>query len=198
MTPDIHVLIQAEVDGQNTPEASRQLADLCREDTQVQQELSIANAVARALDKLSDARVPDGFAANVMEALPDSPSWSRHRAPVRAPQRASIRLNRQPWMQLAYGMVVGVFVTFAVMTVLQPDTAPIEGASGTMIAPDSPSVTETVEIGDGNQLDITIQQEADRILAHIDGTIADGVVPSLVIDLPEGERVVIPLIQPGS
>ena len=36
MTEDIHALIQAEIDGQNTPEASQQLADMCQADPVIQ------------------------------------------------------------------------------------------------------------------------------------------------------------------
>lgn len=192
MTNDILDMIQAEVDGQNSPEASIKLAELCRQDAAIRSELDAALSVGKALDTLSDARLPDGFSSRVMNALPDQPSWAVNRRP--APARSSIRLARRPWLNLAYGLVVGVFVTFAVMTSIQPETGAIEGVSGTMMTMDSdPVIEQSVTIDDVHSVDVTVWEDAMGISARIEGGLPENSLPSIVIEAADGKQIIIPI-----
>lgn len=195
MTNEIADMIQAEVDGQNSPETSNMLADLCRQDPAVQKELDEARAIGKALDTLSDARLPDGFAARVMDALPDEPAWARYRRPAPAPARTSIRMSRRPWINLAYGLVVGVFVTFAAMTTLRPGTGAMDGVSGTMMDTDSDPVFEqSVAIEEDHIVDVTIWKDETGISTRIEGELPEGSIPSIVIELADGSQVTIPIV----
>lgn len=198
MTQEIIELIQAEIDGQNTPEASQRLTELCQSDESVRHEFAAAKAVGHALDHLSDARLPDGFAGRVMASLPENPSWARHRAPARpAHSRSILRLPSRPLINLAYGLVVGVFVTVATMSVLDAEPVSIEGASGTMLADDGDVVTrETVSLGTTGEVSIETTAEEDIISVRIEGVLPEGTVPSIVFQTVDGERVSVPLIRP--
>ena len=198
MTQEIIELIQAEIDGQNTPEASQRLTELCQTDETVRQEFNSAQAVGRALDHLSDARLPDGFAGRVMASLPENPSWARHRAPARpARSRSMLRLPSRPLINLAYGLVVGVFVTVATMSVLDTEPVAIEGASGTMLAEDGHDVVrDIVPLGTSDEVRIETTTGSDIISVRIEGVIPDGTIPSIVFQTADGERVSVPLIRP--
>lgn len=202
MTNDIIEMIQAEVDGQNAPDVSSRLAELSRQDPEIRKELDAALAVGKALDTLSDAQVPEGFAARIMDALPDEPAWARHRHV--APDRTAVRsarpagiFTRRPLLNLAYGLVVGVFVTVAAMSVLRPDPASIEGASGTMMMmDDAPVFKEIIEIDGDHSVEVSIWDDEAGLTTRIDGSIPDDATTSIVIALPDGRQVTIPVSTP--
>ncbi len=197
MTQDIITLIQAEVDGQNTSSDSQKLAELCRQDPAIQTELDAAMAVGRALNHLSDARLPDGFSSRVMNALPDEPAWARSHVQQQAPARPAIKLWARPWANLAYGLVVGAFVMFAAMSVLQPDAVPIEGVSGSMITPDiNPDIEETVTLDDSHAVDVSIWNDDSGITAQLVGSMPAGSSAAIIINLPNGDSISIPINRP--
>jgi hypothetical protein len=156
-----------------------------------------ARAIGNALDTLSDARLPDGFAARVMSSLPDEPAWARHRRQAPAPARSSIRMSRRPWINLAYGLVVGVFVTFAAMSTLQPDSDAIEGVGGTMMNADAdPVIEQSITIEDNHIVDVTVWEDESGISTRIEGDLPEGSIPSIIIELVDGRQVTIPIHQP--
>ena len=68
--------------------------------------------------------------------------------------------------------------------------------SGTDAAPPCYVLTQ----GNGGAIAIAfeVDERADlETIARIDGAILEGIVPSLVIEIPEGENVIIPLIRPA-
>lgn len=197
MNPEILELIQSEIDGQNSPSESSRLAQLCMANPAIQRELEAARAVGRALNTLSDARLPDGFAARVMDALPDQPAWARNRAPVRQPVRRKAGVFSRPWLNLAYGMVIGVFVTFAAMSTLQPGTDPVIGIEGTMAAagPDA-VVKEHIDLGPGVSVRVSTLSEDKAVSVRIEGAIPNGITPSIIFERPSGETVIVPIILP--
>lgn len=197
MTNDILEMIQAEIDGQNSPEASNKLAERCRLDPAVQKEMDEARAIANALDTLSDARLPDGFSARVMNSLPDEPAWARHRRQAPASARSSIRMSRRPWLNLAYGLVVGVFVTFAAMSTLQPDRGAIEGMGGTMMITDAhPVIERSIAIADDHIVEVSVWEDESGISTRIEGELPEGSTPSIIIELVDGRQVTIPIHKP--
>lgn len=202
MTNDIIEMIQAEVDGQNPPEVSSRLAELSRQDPDIRKELDAALAVGKALDTLSDAQVPDGFAARIMDALPDEPAWARNRrvAPDRSaarPARTSGIFSRRPLLNLAYGLVVGVFVTFAAMSALQPDPASFEGVSGTMMSSDdAPIFQDDILIDDDHEVEVTIWEDEAGLTTRIEGSIPGDAMTSLTVALPDGRQISIPVSAP--
>ncbi|MDA0875168.1 MAG: hypothetical protein O3C45_08940 [Bacteroidetes bacterium] len=200
MNPAILELIQTEIDGQNTPSESSRLADLCRQDPAIQRELDAARAIGRALDTLSDARLPDGFTARVMDALPDEPAWARHRAPSRAPSRAPIRSSvgifSRPWVNLAYGVVVGVFVTFAAMSTLDSESS-LTGVSGSMgAAGGDPVISETVTLSPDATIGVQAVIEGEVLTVRINGILPDGTLPSIVFEQADGSIVTVPIHLP--
>lgn len=197
MNPEILELIQTEIDGQNSPSESSRLADLCVADPAIQRELDAARAIGRALDTLSDARLPDGFTARVMDALPDEPAWARNRAPVRQPVRFKTGVFSRPWLNLAYGMVVGVFVTFAAMSTLEAGPDPITGIEGTMASAGADAIVkEHVDLGPGVSVSVSTLVEEKAVSVRIDGAIPSGITPSIVFEQPSGETIVVPIILP--
>jgi anti-sigma factor RsiW len=197
MNPEILELIQTEIDGQNSPSESSRLAQLCMANPAIQRELDAARAIGRALDTLSDARLPDGFTARVMDALPDEPAWARHRAPSRQPVRSSVGIFSRPWLNLAYGMVVGVFVTFAAMSTLDSGQDPVIGIEGTMAAAGADAVVkEHIDLGPGVSVSVSTLVEEEAVSVRIEGAIPPGIAPSIVFEQPSGESVIVPIIQP--
>lgn len=197
MNPEILELIQTEIDGQNSPSESSRLAQLCMANPAIQRELDAARAIGRALDTLSDARLPDGFTSRVMDALPDEPAWAQNRAPSRQPVRSTAGIFSRPWLNLAYGMVVGVFVTFAAMSTLESGPDPVIGIEGTMAAAGADAIVkEHIDLGPGVSVSVSTLVEEEAVSVRIEGVIPDGITPSIVFQQPDGESVVVPINQP--
>jgi len=191
MTQEIVDLIQAEVDGQNSPSETQRLKALCVQDASIQEEFSASMAIARMLDGIPDANVPHGFAARVMDQLPDNPSWKRHRAPARAAvQRARPSWFSRPILQLSYGLAVGVFVTFAVMTSINPSAITSEGVSGTMMDVGS---SEIIDIGTDAPLQLGTTVDEDGISIRIDGQIPEEAGISIRFVAPDGSIIYHPI-----
>lgn len=191
MTQEIIDLIQAEVDGQNSPAQTARIQALCAQDPAIREEFNAALAIGRMLDGIPDATVPYGFAANVMEQLPDNPSWKRHRAPSRAAvQRSRSSWFSRPILQLSYGLIVGVFVTFAVMTSINPSAIPSEGLSGTMMGIDA---TETIDIGTDAPIQLGTTVDEDGISIRIEGQIPEEGEISIRFIAPDGSIIDHPI-----
>ena len=191
MTQEIVDLIQAEVDGQNSPADTQRIQALCAQDASIMEEFNAALAIGRMLDGIPDAPVPYGFAANVMEQLPDNPSWKKQRAPSRAAvQRARPSWFSRPILQLSYGLVVGVFVTFAVMTSINPSTIPSEGLSGTMMDIEA---AETIDIGTDTPIQLGTTVDDDGISIRIDGQIPEEGAITIRFIAPDGSIIDHPI-----
>ncbi|MFT5143176.1 MAG: negative regulator of sigma E activity [Rhodothermales bacterium] len=131
---DTDMLIQQELDGENTSEDSTRLKDAMGVDAGLQARFDEFAQLTSAISKLPRAQPSVDFTAKVMAALPDP-----HRArvmtpsPVRAARSGAsfLRSLVAPRMQLAYAAVAGALVAAAV-TLSIGSVPNVESAAGTM------------------------------------------------------------------
>jgi hypothetical protein len=189
MKEDIIELIQAEVDGMNTPEAQARLEQLCAADPAVQHELDSAFSVTRVLGRIAERTPSASFYDNVMAALPANPSWLIQPAAPRRSWTSIFALPSRPSLTLAYGLVVGAFAMFAITSVLSTDPAisDVEGLSGTMAPINTQTISEDIKIGD-NMVSIISKQGDEQLSVSFNGPLS--VETRIRIIVEDGQQVV--------
>ncbi len=200
MTQELIDLIQREVDGQNTPEDQALLRRHCEEDPSVKMELDGALKVGRVLDNIVEVSPPADFVHRVMDALPEHPSWQRaiRKAPSRGPL---FRLTSRPVFTLAYGLVVGVFVTIFVMSGIESDIPVTDQLSGTMASSSEVIFSENIvldqgAVGEGDTISLSAIQIEEGVQISADGSLHanDVITFSIVRDGTELFSRSIPVI----
>jgi negative regulator of sigma E activity len=171
MEQDTDALIQLELDGANTADASSRLKNLMKADAGLQARFDEFALLTAAISKMPRAQPSADFTSNVMAALP-AVSRSRVTAPSRAaaPGRALAARGSgflhslfAPRMQLVYASVAGALIATAVT--LSMGSVPIESASATLSS-GTPQAFATVEVGG---VVVAAFQDGDSLILAIDG-----------------------------
>ena len=186
MKENILELIQGEVDGVNSPAQKDSLLQYCKEDPAIQQEWDKAVEVVQVLNSISHRNPSASFHSRVMESLPTNPSWMPKAAP-RWDWANLFRLPARPSLTLAYGLVAGAFVMFAIMSAVTatPIMGDVEGVSGTMAPISTNLFSEEISSPDGGVLSVEALQTGEDINVFFSGKWSADAKISILIETPE-------------
>lgn len=169
MNEEVRALIEAEVDGMNSPSERNRLSEICASDPSIQLELDKSLEVAHILKHIVTKEPSANFHQKVMTSLPQHPSWAP-RTVVSSPSWLSLfKLPPKPSFVLAYGIAAGAVIMFAMIFSFADPTFRGEtgGLSATMAPTGSTIFSENVVGVDGEEITVIGQIVQDQVIVSI-------------------------------